>query len=130
MGIRLCDLIDLVLWDTTGEIGRWTGRIGDFGRRLLSSSSRSGVRERPSESLKLFSLGIVGQVVVEKWGEKASCSICLDNSLRALIRNSDLFRGRLPHSVGWSTNYIRASSRHEALYSYNRMTWGDSETMR
>lgn len=65
MGIGLCDnldLIDLVMWDMTGDFGRWTERIGDLGRS--NTSSRSGVRERPSESLKLFSLGMVAQVVV------------------------------------------------------------------
>ena len=60
----LTDLIDLVLWDLTGDLARWIGTIGDLGRGSRGSSSGSGVRERPSESLKLFSLGIVDQVVV------------------------------------------------------------------
>jgi hypothetical protein len=65
VGIGLCDnldLIDLVLWDMAEDFGRWTEWIGDRGRS--NSSSRSGVRERPSESLKLFSLGMVVQEVV------------------------------------------------------------------
>ena len=37
--------------------------MGDRGRGARDSSSRSGVRERPSESLKLFSLGMANQVV-------------------------------------------------------------------
>ena len=59
-GGGLADLTDFVLWVMAGDSGLWAGRIGDRGRK---SSSRSGVRERPSESLKLFSLGIAGQVV-------------------------------------------------------------------
>jgi len=65
-GMGLCDnldLIDFVMWDMTGDLGRWTGRIGDRGG-WSSKCSRSGVRERPSESLKLFSLGMVVQLVV------------------------------------------------------------------
>lgn len=58
------DLTDFVLWEVTGDVGRWIGRIGERGGTLSSSSSRSGVRERPSESLKLFSLGMVVVVVV------------------------------------------------------------------
>ena len=64
MGIGLCenlDLIDLVLWDMTGDFGRGTEWIGDLGRWSPNSSGRSGVRERPSESLKLFSLGMIAQ---------------------------------------------------------------------
>ena len=38
--------------------------MGDLGRGSRGSSSGSGVRERPSESLKLFSLGIVNQAAV------------------------------------------------------------------
>ena len=74
--------MDLVLWDMTGDFGRWAETIGDRGR-LSNSSSRSGVRERPSESLKLFSLGMVvqmvGRGVSEVWGERKqnpSCSVC------------------------------------------------------
>ena len=73
MGASPCDSLDLtdfVLRDTTGDFGRCTERMGERGRRSSSSSSRSGVRERPSESLKLFSLGMVGQVVVVDGGRK------------------------------------------------------------
>ena len=65
----------------TGDFGRCTGRIGDRGGMFSSSSSMSGVRERPSESLKLFSLGIVVRVFVvgdgAGWTEKIepSCSV-------------------------------------------------------
>ena len=66
-GVGLCDnldLMDFVLREATGDFGRFMERMGDRGGRSSSSSSRSGVRERPSESLKLFSLGMVVQVVV------------------------------------------------------------------
>ena len=101
MGVGLCenlDMIDLVLWDITGDFGRWTETIGDFGRRLSNSSSRSGVRERPSESLKLFSLGMVVQVVVvmdeRDRGKKAEYLVfgllfVTNYSFRAFIRNLD-----------------------------------------
>ena len=86
----ILDRMDFVLWDVTGDICRWRGRTGDRGERLSSSSSMSGVRERPSESLKLFSLGMLVVVVVT--GEKidTSCSLLPlrrpDNSPRAFIR--------------------------------------------
>ena len=69
-GGGLADLTDFVLWDMTGDPGLWAGRIGDRGRRSRESSSRSGVRERPTESLKLFSLGIVVVGVVDEGGNK------------------------------------------------------------
>jgi len=77
-GVGLCDILDLmdfVLWDVTGDFGRWRGRTGDRGGRLSSSSSMSGVRERPSESLKLFSLGMVVVVVVTGEKIESSCSL-------------------------------------------------------
>ena len=64
-GVGLCDnldLMDFVLWDMS-DFGRGAERA-DVRGGGPSSSSMSGVRERPSESLKLFSLGIVVQVVV------------------------------------------------------------------
>ena len=51
--------MDFVLWDLPGDFARWTGITGDFGRGSRGPSPGSGVRERPSESLKLFSLGMV-----------------------------------------------------------------------
>jgi hypothetical protein len=44
-GIGLCDnldLMDFVMWDMTGDFGRWTGRIGDRGGRLSNSSRGLG----------------------------------------------------------------------------------------
>ena len=55
--------MDFVLWDLTGDFARLTTVTGDFGRGSRGASSGSGVSERPSESLKEFSLGIVDQVV-------------------------------------------------------------------
>jgi hypothetical protein len=104
----ILDLTDFVLRDTPGDLGRCTGRMDVRGGAGSNSSSISGVRERPSESLKLFSLGMVVLlvlvVVVDVGGEAVERLVFgsplatprPSNSLRAFIRNVDLFCRRAP----------------------------------
>ena len=129
-GMCLCDILDLmdfVLWDVTGDFGRWRGRTGDRGGRLSSSSSMSGVRERPSESLKLFSLGMVVVVGVTRgWGMKisSSCSLLPLRQPRqqppGVHQNlkGGVCHDRVPALAQFQRPQLRWLAMAQALYSY------------
>ena len=123
----ILDLTDFVLWDMAGDFGRWRGRTGDRGGMLSNSSSMSGVRERPSESLKLFSLGMLVVVVVTGEKIESSCSLLplrqprqqrpgVHQNLKGGV--DPCVPTGFPHSLDFKVPQLRWLPTVQALYSY------------
>ena len=103
-GVRLCHVTVLTVWGAMDLRRNFEGRRrAETGER--ASLSGSGVRDRPSESVKLFSRGIV----VERWS-------CLGR--RVCTKGGNILWARLQSAwVASSTvHYMEPTTRPLLLY--------------